>query len=568
MKKVKFSLTTKILSCVVLPILLMVSFAVISINSVGSLMADRLQEDHLKTSNYAVEQLLDMENTEAFSLDGEELYRGALDLTADSSLIDRFQQNSGVEVTLFYGDTRRATTIIGSDGNRILGTQMSDTVYQKIKSSGYYFSDNVSVEGEPYYGSYRLIADNGEGQEVILFTGISVKNTHQIYAARLRSTALFMVVIAAASLVLVFIIVRNIVRSIKSSVANLNEVAEGKLNFAVSDRMTSRGDEVGNIARSIDSLMSKFVDIVHNLHLSSDTLTEFSDDIRQNFAAINESISNINIAVEEIATGATSQANETQEVSGQMSHMGTAVEKASQDVMTLMRTAEGMEKSNRVVSETLEELVKISTSTRESIEAVQRQTDETNQSALEIQNAVALISDIAGQTNLLSLNASIEAARAGEQGRGFAVVADEVRKLAEQSGQSAEQIEIIVRQLIEKSNSSVLAMNNVMEEMKNQYEKLNQTRDVFGHLNTEISHVATAVDSIAGEIENVNRAKDEVYGNLENLAAISEENAASTQETSATMMQLSELVDACDSAVGKLGEISDSLEGNVKKFTL
>ncbi len=568
MKKIKLSLTTKILSCVILPILLLVIFAVISINSVGTLMADRLQEDHLKTSNYAVQQVLDLLSTEPFSLQGDELYRGDLNLTADSGRIDKFQQDSGVEVTIFCGMTRRVTTIVGSDGNRILGTQMSDTVYNAIKDSGYYFSDSVSVEGEPYYGVYRLIEDNGDGNEIILFTGISVKNTHAIYSTRLMSTAVFMVAIAVVCMLLVLLIVRNIVKSIRSSVSNLNEVAEGRLNFAVSQRMTERGDEVGNIARSIDSLMNKFIEIVHNLHVSSDTLTEFTENIQQNFSAINESISNINVAVEEIATGATSQANETQAVSGQMNDMGIAVEKASQDIMGLMRTAEGMERSNREVSETLEELVTISTSTRDSIEGVQRQTNETNQSAMEIQNAVALISDIAGQTNLLSLNASIEAARAGEQGRGFAVVADEVRKLAEQSGQSAQQIEVIVQQLIAKSNSSVEAMNAVMEEMQNQYNKLNQTRDVFGHLNSEISNVTAAVDSIASEIENINHAKDEVYGNLESLAAISQENAASTEETSATMTQLSELVNDCDNAVGKLTDISDSLEGNVKKFTL
>ena len=199
---------------------------------------------------------------------------------------------------------------------------------------------------------------------------------------------------------------------------------------------------------------------------------------------------------------------------------------------------------------------------------MQRQTDDTNQSAMEIQNMVDLISDIASQTNLLSLNASIEAARAGEQGRGFAIVADEVRKLAEQSRQSADQIEEIVRKLIENSNNSVEAMNVVMDEIRVQHDKLNQTKDVFGHLKLEISNVSNAVDGITTEMTVIDQAKNRVYDNLENLSAISEENAAATQETSATMEELSELVNDCDRAVGKLGDISNSLEGNVNKFTL
>ena len=568
MNNIKLNLTVKILACVLLPIILLVLFSVLSIREVGTLMADRLREDHLSTANYDVDEMLDLINTEQFHLEGDELYRGSLNLTQDTTLIDGIKAESGVDVTIFYGKTRRTTTITGSDGKRILGTDMADTLYQQIKTDGYYFSDSVSVEGEPYYGVYTLMEDYGAGDEVILFTGISVTDTLAIYSQRLTTTIIFMIVIAAVFLVLAQFVVRGIVKSIQASVTDLNEVADGKLNFEVSEKMTARGDEVGNIARSIDSLMKKFIDIVDNLNVSTDTLTEFSDSIKTNFATINDSISNINIAVEEIANGATSQANETQSVAEQMNEMGYAVDKASDSIIILKESTEGMETSNRAVSATLDELVKISTSTRQSIEAVQKQTDDTNQSVTEIQNAIALISNIAGQTNLLSLNASIEAARAGEQGRGFAVVADEVRKLAEQSSESAEQINTIVQQLIDKSNSSVAAMKAVTEEMQNQYDKLNQTKEVFGNLNTEIQNVSNAVDSISGEIENINRAKNEVYSNLESLAAISEENAASTQETSATMTQLSEIVEECDKAVGQLGSISDSLEGNVKKFTL
>ncbi|MCH5342714.1 MAG: cache domain-containing protein [Acetatifactor sp.] len=568
MSKMKINLTTKILLCVTLPMLIIVIFAVLGLRATGNLMAERMLEQRLMISDHALTEMFSLVSTDTFHMEGDDLYLGSLNLTADNSVIDKYQQDTGIDVAIFYGTTRRATTVLNSDGSRAVGTLLSDAAYQQLKTTGSYFSNDVVVNGEPYYAMYMLMADYGTGDEVTMCTGISAASARSIYESRLRSTTIFMVVIAVISLIVAILIVQSIVRSIKASVANLDEVAKGKLNFTVSKKMISRGDEVGHIARAIDTLMHEFIEIAHNLHGSSNTLNDFSQGIKENFTAINESISEINNAVEEVAISATTQANATQDVAEQMNEMGIAVGRSSENIGTLKKIAEEMEITNHEVNETLDSLVTISDNTRESIENVQRQTNDTNKSAMEIQNVVDFISAIAGQTNLLSLNASIEAARAGEQGRGFAVVADEVRQLAEQSRQSADQIEEIVRKLIENSNRSVDAMNVVMNEIQVQHDKLNQTKDVFDHLRSEILNVTTAVDGIANEIGSIDQAKNKVYDNLENLASISEENAASSQETAATMAHLSELVNACDNAVGELGGISDSLDGNVKKFTL
>ena len=568
MNKVKLNLATKILLCVTLPILVLVLFAVLALRATGNLMAEKMLEQRLTISDHALSEMFSLVSTDAFHMEGDDLYLGSLNLTADNSIIDKYEQDTGISVAIFYGTTRRATTVKASDGSRAVGTLLSDVAYQQLKATGSYFSNDVVVNGEPYYAMYLLIADYGTGDEVTMCTGISAANARSIYESRLKSTAIFMVAIAVASLIISILIVQGIVKSIKASVNDLDEVAKGKLNFTVSEKMTSRGDELGNIARAIDSLMNEFIEIANSLHGSSNTLTDFSENIRENFTAINEAISEINNAVEEVAISATTQANATQDVAEQMNEMGVAVEKSSENIGTLKKITGEMETTNHEVSDTLDSLVSISNNTRESIENVQKQTNDTNQSAMEIQSVVNFISDIANQTNLLSLNASIEAARAGDQGRGFAIVADEVRNLAEQSRQSADQIEGIVRKLIENSNSSVDAMNVVMDEIHIQHDKLHQTKEVFDHLRSEISNVTNAVDGISKEIESIDYAKNKVYDDLENLAAISEENAASSQETAATMAHLSELVNDCNNAVGELGGISDSLEGNVKKFTL
>ena len=199
---------------------------------------------------------------------------------------------------------------------------------------------------------------------------------------------------------------------------------------------------------------------------------------------------------------------------------------------------------------------------------VHKQTNVTNDSAKEIGAAVEIITNIAEETNLLSLNASIEAARAGEQGRGFAVVADQVRKLAEQSRDAATEISMVISKLMDNSNISVETMNGVLDDMNHQNDKLTATKETFDELRGEIDLVAGAVENILSEVEHLNTAKSEVLASVDNLSAIAEENAASTQETSATMNQLGEIVDGCASDTNHLVDIAEGLEGNVKKFRL
>lgn len=571
MKKIKLNLTIKILACVLIPIVVLVFFAVSAINSVGELMARKLEEQHMNTANHALQKVLDLYDPGDYSVVDGHLYKGEIDLTAASlkegSVIDFMKNNSGLEISMFYGKERLLTSIEDSQGNKVT-TPLSDGFYQILVKDGYYFTDQAEVGGVPHYAVGQLVANYGEGKEVFLATNYSIPKAEEAYKKTLSNYIMFMVGIAVLFLIISFIIVRIISKGIQTSVQHLDEVADGKLNVTISNKLTSRGDEVGNIAKAINSLIEKFKVIVDNLNGSSNTLTDFTVSIKENFAAINTSITDINTAVEEIAIGATNQANEAQSVAEQMNEMGNSVEKASENITALRQSTKSMEHSNNEVSKTLRELATISTNAKESISAVQKQTDDTNKVAMDIQNVVTLITDISEQTNLLSLNASIEAARAGERGKGFAVVADEVMKLAAQSKDSTEQIENIVRKLIDKSNDNVEAMEQVMQEIQTQFDKLNQTRDVFENLNLEVSHVSNAVDRIADEIANINQFKNEVYGNLESLSAISEENAAATQETSATMMYLSDIVENCDNAVGQLGDISDLLEGNVKKFTL
>ena len=142
-------------------------------------------------------------------------------------------------------------------------------------------------------------------------------------------------------------------------------------------------------------------------------------------------VEQVDRAVGDIATGATSQAQETQNATENVIAMGNMIEDTNAEAERLNGNAQQMKDSSDQAMQILKELNEINDRTKQSIEEVYTQTNITNESVQKIKEATVLIASIAEETNLLSLNASIEAARAGEQGKGFAVVASQIQKLAE-----------------------------------------------------------------------------------------------------------------------------------------
>lgn len=565
-KKKGLNLMIKILITALIPLILIVVLAGVSIHSVGSVVAKKLVMHEMQTASYALEMTFDSLGSGDYHSDGTNLYKGNYNLNSNNQTIDDFKKKTNVDVTVFWKKTRMVTSAIDKDGKRVTGTAIPDSVYDKVMQDGKYFSDNVDIEGTEYYGYYEALKNADGSSQAIIFTGMPSSDVKAIYKKRLVNTTVFMIIITLMACALLAVVITFIVKAITKVIGHLDEVADGKLDFKISEKLLQRSDEIGNIARSVHTLIGGLASIVVNIHHSTGELAEFKDDFQKKFETINNSISNVNVAVDEIANGATSQADETQKVSSQINDMGDAITKTSQNVDSLTQSTEQMKEHNEQLDTTIQELMAISDRNKESLAAVYNQTNETNQSVMHIGNAVDMITDIAGQTNLLSLNASIEAARAGEYGKGFAVVADQIRQLADQSANTAKEIGEIVAELIENSNTSVETMGVVRQEMTGQYEKLNTTKDIFEHLNEEVNNVVTAIESISTEVESLDRLKGEVLGSAESLAAIAQENAASTEETSASMMELGEIVNDCNAKTQQLVNIADSMEENVHKY--
>lgn len=343
------------------------------------------------------------------------------------------------------------------------------------------------------------------------------------------------------------------------------------LNFAESPttiRISKRKDETGQMARAIGDLREKLVTIVSQIKSQSELLYNASTELDTNASHTTSTVGNVETAVNEIATGATNQASETQKATDDIVNMGNMIEHTNSQVENLTSTANLMRESSEEAAATLKELDNINQQAIASIDVIYEQTNITNISALKIKEATTLISSIAEETNLLSLNASIEAARAGEAGRGFAVVASQIQKLADQSNESANQIDQIIHALIEDSEKAVKTMDEVKTIMNLQSENVHKTGQVFEQVRDGISSSISGVGEIATKTTQLDKARGDVVDVVQNLTAIAQQNAASTEETSASVMEVSNVMQEIMENANRLKEIASILEENMNSFTL
>ena len=496
------------------------------------------------------------------------IFKGDTNLSQKQDGIDKFTDDNDANITIFYGVDSKVTSLRDSNNKRMLSLKAPDSVWEKVKTGETYKSDHIDIDGVDYTGVYLPLKNYNGNIVGMLFAG----EPRTAITSFIIQKVIALVGVTIIVLLVIAVITLMFSRKIANALVTVNRLfvslSNGDLTMKVDPNMLKRNDEIGEMAGSVQALISKLNGIVTGLTESADQLYKSGDEMAATASQSSKATEEISSAVEDISKGAVSQAEEIQNASSHIANMGKLIEEIVEKVSNLTQAANVMGNAGDTSMNTMVELSESNDHTTEAVNKIADQIELTNESVGKIGEAAAFITNIADQTSLLALNASIESARAGEAGKGFAVVASEIQKLASQSDEAAGEIKQIIEKLKQESEKTVEEMNSTKLLINEQVVKLNATRDSFVDVSDGINvsrQETAAIEINAGSCDD---ARQQVNDVIANLSAISEQNAASAEETTASMQELTATISMLSTTANDLMKISEKLNSEMKFFKI
>ena len=540
------------------------------LTTVRSSMMDEIEEA-LKGTAAATLAAYDQNTGDYMESGNGDIWKGSYNISHSESLVDRIKDNTGMDVTFFYGDRRIMTSALDSNGDRILNSPAGERIVEAVLQNGEeYFSNSVSLDGVMNYGYFMPVYQNGSDDEIIgmVFVGTDKESKDAVVNGIIFSIGAAVCVAMILCIGVGLKLATSISRNIKKSISIMGKVAEGDLTVWVDDKMLKRKDEIGDLSRVTVKLKDTLKGILKGISENSASLLEASRALGTAADTTNGTMNEVQNAVSQVVANSTEQSKNSESTSENMRIMGEHITETSTEVDTLNAHADSMQKSSKKTADTLAQLCSINEEVERIIGEVKEQTDRTNVSIQKINSAMEFITSIAEETNLLSLNASIEAARAGESGRGFAVVADQIKKLAEQSNQSGHEIEETTKALMEDSAREMEIMQRMQEIITEQSGSMQETRTNVSEVLKEIEDSMQSILQIRESTGRLAESRGEVMEAVEQLSEIARDNVDSTQQTYAETQEVLDTFKQVYDSAGQLKKIADELAESMQYFKM
>ena len=362
---------------------------------------------------------------------------------------------------------------------------------------------------------------------------------------------------------LFFLLGRAFTRPLDTVVDSVRAACQGEIGRKVE---VKGEDEIGVLADDCNHLIESLSDIASNVRRSAESVSAAATELSASSEEINSSTMEISTSVQQIAHGAELQSRKVEETTSAMEAIVATVasvsqraDEASKITQDASRFASHGEEATAQAIAKIDQVQQAIVTLASSVELLGRRSEE-------IGKIVDVITSIADQTNLLSLNAAIEAARAGESGRGFSVVAEEVRKLAEGSGKAAEQIGELIKEVQSETGKAVKYMEIGTREVAVGTEVVGRSGSTLVEITEAVNRTAELADRIASAMADQRERTVAVDRAMHDIAAVVEENAASAQETAAAAEEQTACMEEVSSSAQDLADMAHRLEDSVHIF--
>ncbi|AOC57217.1 methyl-accepting chemotaxis protein [Bacillus pumilus] len=403
------------------------------------------------------------------------------------------------------------------------------------------------------------------------------KRAEEAYKQNLENTSdnvqwiITSALVAALTLIVIAVflnigLTRSIVTPIKLLSYRAKQIAEG--NLAVERMDIQRKDEIGGLNESFNQMTDQLISLIKEISNVSSQVETFSIQLDDENKKLMESANQVSVSTDEMANGSQAISEDLQHGVSLIEKMDQHGRKNSERSQTVIQSTEdaieAVESGKHTLTETKTAIEKNTHATRQ----IEQSAGEFTQYASGISAMAKTVSDIADQTNLLSLNAAIEAARAGEAGKGFAVVADEIRKLADESSNATRQIFDMVSH-IERGIQSI--SQTVKEGVKlslQQQDAMDKTSHSFEDIETKAQHIKQEMAVLNDQIVQSTELGGQVLNSIENISAVVEETAAGSEEISASANEQLQSFHQMNKQVEELMSMTARLNETVHRFKL
>ncbi|EOQ08549.1 methyl-accepting chemotaxis protein [Bacillus cereus] len=346
---------------------------------------------------------------------------------------------------------------------------------------------------------------------------------------------------------------------------DMEKVAAGDLTTRTPYKANN---ELGHIVQSFNSMLDNLQQLIANVKMTTQEVISTTEGVLQDTNRASSISNEVVQTVLEVKTKIEGQVSSIQESSSSMEEITTGVQTVAESSAVVaevaVTTTERINIGSEVINHSILQMNSVHDVVKETSKVINKLVTRTQQ----IDTALAAITNIAEQTNLLALNAAIEAARAGENGKGFAVVAAEVRDLAEQSKESAKEVNHLIKSIQKDTQDTVNVMQKGQQKAVEGKEAAYKANQTFLSIMRDIDKITSQIQEVSAATEEMSAGTEEVNASLSLVSETATDVKKETLQTVNSIQSQAVSIEQISIQSNKMKEKVEELTELVSKFNI